>query len=533
MVQKLKGVKLRSGTVKGPGTRHEDYSDKFSMEPFCMVICGGAGDLSQRKLLPTLYHLYQEGRLPHRFSIVGFGIPDMSDGAFRSLAKKAIQKFSEHSYNKRECFEFSNHIFYVGGDFERDESYAQLKQKMKSHYFYNKEQLHNVLYYMAVPPVFFPAIADQLRKFQLQSENINPRIIIEKPFGHNKKTAIELNDALQKAFRENEIYRIDHYLGKETVQNIIFFRFSNSIFEPLWNRRYIDNVQITVAEDIGIEHRGSFYEKAGVIRDIIQNHMMQLIALIAMEPPVGFAPDLVRNEKVKIFKSLRAMDRNAITDYTVLGQYGKGEIAGSRVIAYRSEKNVSPRSMTPTFFAARIYIDNWRWADVPFYIRAGKRLPKRLTEIVIQFKQPPLRLFGKTSDILEPSYLILTIQPAEAITLRYSVKYPNTSNRIYPVSMNFCYDDEFHHERYPAYSRLLLDCMRGDFTLFVRQDGIEAMWDFIDPITEQWENSTHPDFPNYAAGTWGAEAAQKLIEKDGRKWITDAGVYCGHKACDL
>ena len=499
---------------------------QLEMQPFCMIICGGAGDLSQRKLLPTLYHLYLEKKLPSQFSIIGFGMPELDDIKYREIVDEALQKFSKETYNNKDWKEFQSRLFYVGGDFENDKNYQNLSKKIDQNFYENKEGTRNLLYYMAVPPVFFPVITKKLKKFSLNEGKFNPRIIIEKPFGSNLQTAITLNDTLSTAFKENQIYRIDHYLGKETVQNIIFFRFSNSIFEPLWNRRYIDNVQITVGEDLGIEHRGAFYEKAGVIRDIIQNHMLQLVALIAMEPPVGFAPDLIRDEKVKVFKSLRTMDMETVAQNTVQGQYGPGRIAGGDVTGYRSEKNVDPKSETPSFFAGKFHIDNWRWAGVPFYVRAGKRMPMRMTQIVIQFKQPPLHLFGKRYDDLEPSYLILTIQPMESITLRYSVKYPNSQSKTYPVNMNFCYQDQFRTKSYPAYSRLLLDCMKGDFTLFVRQDGIKAMWQYIDPIINQWEKSTCPLFPNYEAGTWGPKTADELLEKDGRKWLEDVGIAC-------
>lgn len=503
--------------------------DEAIPDSFCLVIFGGRGDLSKRKLLPTIYHLYQEQRLPGNFSVIAVGHQKLDSTGYRLFVDEALNEFSSESYSSESCADFCSHISFISAEFEDSSKYRELRTRIDEQMRQNGRGSFNVIYYMAVPPRFFPTIVENISGAGLNRELYDPRIIIEKPFGHDKKSAIELNSVLSAAFSENRIYRIDHYLGKETVQNIIFFRFSNSIFEPLWNRRYIDNVQITVSESIGIGNRGAFYEKAGVIRDIIQNHMMQLIALIAMEPPIGFAPDRIRDEKVKVFRSLRPMSEAEIREHTVKGQYGPGLVDAEEVPAYRSEERVAADSLTPTFFAARVMIDNWRWAGVPFYVRSGKRLPKRLTEIVIQFKQPPLGLFGNGGSHLEPSCLILTIQPQEAITLRFGVKYPNKSNLIEPVNMNFCYNDAFHKRSYPAYSRLLLDCIRGDFTLFVRQDGVEAMWEFIDPIIGEWASTKATELPTYDAGSWGPDESQVLLEKDGRKWLTDLGVYCDEK----
>jgi len=341
---------------------------------------------------------------------------------------------------------------------------------------------------------------------------------MEKPFGTDRASAAKLNQFVLKYFDEKQIYRIDHYLGKDTVQNIIFFRFANSIFEPLWNRLYIDHIQITVAEDIGVGHRGVFYEQAGVVRDIVQNHIMQLIALVAMEPPVGFEADLIRDEKVKVFETIRSMDEEYIYHNTVRGQYGHGRFRDKSAAAYREEENVSRNSHTPTYLAAKLYIDNWRWAGVPFYIRTGKRLARQLTEIFVQFKQPPLRLFGRTCDILSPNALILTIQPQEAISLQLSVKYPGMENHPYTVNMEFNYEKSFSFKMHLPYERLIIDAIKDDLTLFARQDGVEAMWSVVDPIIERWESIPPQDFPNYAAGTWGPEEADELMQRDGRCW---------------
>jgi len=346
------------------------------------------------------------------------------------------------------------------------------------------------------------------------------RVIVEKPFGQDRKSASELNNLIAKVFDENRIYRIDHYLGKETVQNILFFRFANSIFEPLWNRRYIDHVQITVAESIGIENRSKFYEKAGVVRDIVQNHMMQLLSLVAMEPPISFEADHIRDEKVKVYRTIRIMDKDHVDRFTVRGQYGAGEINEDKVLAYRDEKGIAPNSNTSTFFAGKLYIDNWRWAGVPFYLRTGKRLKRRITEISIHFKQPPLKLFSTVCDIKEPNILVLGVQPQEKIILKFGVKHPGIGNQLYPVNMNFNYESDFPGDvHFPLpYERLLLDCMKGDQTLFARQDEIEAMWAVVDPIIKRWEEIPAAEFPNYRAGSWGPERADELIRSEGRQW---------------
>ena len=362
-----------------------------------------------------------------------------------------------------------------------------------------------------------PVLIKILSSFDLCKGVVKPKIIIEKPFGTDQNSAYELNRFIRKEFDESQIYRIDHYLGKETVQNIIFFRFGNSIFEPVWKRNYIDHVQITVAEDLGVETRALFYEKSGVIRDISQNHIMQLIALVAMEPPVGFEADLIRDEKVKVFRTIRPMDEAYLDANMVIGQYERGKISGSEVPAYIDEEGVSPTSKTPTFFAGKFYIDNWRWAGVPFYVRTGKRLGKRITEIAIEFKKPPLKMLGRECDIIEPNTLVFSIQPEEEISLRFSVKYPGAGNKPYRVKMNFNYPNTFKVKSHSPYGRLLIDCMKGDLTLFARQDGVEAMWSVADQIIKRKE-SLVVEIPLYAAGSWGPKDAFDLILRDGRKW---------------
>lgn len=494
--------------------------ERFDIEPFTMVIFGGTGDLSRRKLLPTLYHLCKDQNLPDEFSIISFASSERSDNAYREFVRTAIIEFGDDS-PEGDCWErFSKHLYYISGKFDDKRSYEKLSQYLEEFAKITSEGKKEVIYYLAVPPQFLPDIFENLSFCKLCKGQYDTRIIIEKPFGKDRNSAIELNRLVASSFDESQIYRIDHYLGKETVQNILFFRFANSIFEPLWNRRYIDHVQITVAESIGIENRARFYDRAGVVRDIVQNHMMQLLSLVAMEPPPGFEADFIRDEKVKVYRTIRAMDEEYIDKFTVRGQYGPGKIGESEVSSYRDEKDIPPDSNTPTFFAGKLFIDNWRWAGVPFYLRTGKRLRNRVTEISIHFKQPPLSLFRSTCEIREPNILVLRVQPQESIVLHIGVKHPGIGNQLYPVNMGFNYERDLPgNVHFPLpYERLLLDCMKGDQTLFARQDGIEAMWSVVDPIIRRWENSPSPEFPNYAAGSWGPARSYGIIESEGRQW---------------
>lgn len=490
------------------------------VEPFTMVIFGGAGDLSRRKLLPSIFHLYKEDELLKEFSIIGFDRIKMSDEDYRNMMKEAITEFTDESLEEGIWKEFSKHLFYFLGSFEDDDNFKKLTGRILKVSVQTAKKAIDVIYYMAVPPKVTPVVIEKLEHHNLCKGTFNTKIIVEKPFGRDRSSAAGLNNVLRSAFDENQIFRIDHYLSKEPVQNIIFFRFSNTIFEHLWNRRYVDNVQITVAEDIGIEHRGEFYENAGVVRDIVQNHMMQLIGMIAMEPPVGFKAEFIRDEKLKILRSIRQMEGEEVDKLTVRGQYGPGKIGAREVPGYRNEKNVSPSSVAPTFFAAKFHIDNWRWAGVPFYVRTGKRIAKRITEICIQLKQVPLRLFGRACDVPEANVIVLTVQPDEKITVRFGVKYPYSQNQIYSVNMVFNYFETFNLKPHFAYERLLLDCLKGDLTLFIREDAVEAMWEVVDPIIARWESAPPADFPNYQAGTWGPWESQLLLEGEGRRWIT-------------
>jgi glucose-6-phosphate 1-dehydrogenase len=488
------------------------------IEPFTIVIFGGTGDLSKRMLLPSLYHLKKDGRLPEDFSIVGFGLPKKSDEEFRKFVRESVETFSPESFNQSLWEEFSQHLSHISADFTSVEGYTVLYNRLFETCIPTPENKREVVFYLAVPPAVAPVIIAKLGQHKFCDETFEPKIIMEKPFGRDRASASDLNRAVLNVFDESQVYRVDHYLGKETVQNIIFFRFANSIFEPLWNRRYIDHVQITVAEQVGVEQRGLFYEQTGVVRDIVQNHIMQLVALVAMEPPVGFEADLIRDEKVKVFRTIRPMDEEYISKFTVRGQYGPGSINDAQVSGYRAERDVAPDSNTPTFFAAKLYIDSWRWAGVPFYVRTGKRLAERITEISVQFKQPPLRLFGRTCDVIEPNRLIFSVQPQEEISLSLSVKFPGVGNQPHNVTMDFNYEDSFAVERHHAYERLLIDCLKGDLTLFARQDGVEAMWSVVDPIISQWEATPAANFPNYPAGSWGPKEQDELLEREGRAW---------------
>jgi len=493
--------------------------DDIKLEPFTIVIFGGTGDLSKRMLLPSLFHLNKDGRLPKGFSIVGLGLPEMSDEQFRQFTRESLQEFARESFTQSGWDEFSGHLSHISADFTSDEGYRELYNRLNEICLPTPKNTREVIFYLAVPPVFAPVIITKLGQHKFCDETFEPKIVMEKPFGRDRASAVELNRTILGVFNEKQIYRIDHYLGKETVQNIIFFRFANSIFEPLWNRRYIDHVQVTVAEQVGIGHRGLFYEQTGVVRDIVQNHIMQLVALVAMEPPVGFEADLIRDEKVKVCRTIRPMDEEYIDAFTVRGQYGPGTINDVEVPGYREEKGVAPDSNTPTFFAAKLYIDSWRWAGVPFYVRTGKRLPNRVTEISVQFKQPPLRLLGRTCDVLEPNRLTFGVQPREEISLALSVKYPGVGNQPHTITMDFNYEGFFKIGRHHAYERLLIDCLKADLTLFARHDGIEEMWSVVDPIISRWEAIPATDFPNYPAGTWGPKEADELLEREGHTWV--------------
>ena len=493
-------------------------AEAVPVKPFVMVIFGGTGDLSQRKLLPTLYEHFKEDKSFREFLICGVGSRSMTDDAYRQFIGHAVQEHLPDQYDEETYRAFARRLRYFSMDVNEEQGFKDLCAHLQVRDGEVPDSSGHVLFYLAVPPALLPAIIAGIQRVKACGHLLNSKIIIEKPFGHDRASAIQLNQRVAAVFEERNIYRIDHYLGKDTVQSLIFFRFGNSIFEPLWNRRYIDHVQITALEQLGIEHRARFYEQAGVVRDIVQNHMLQLLALVAMEPPVGFEADFVRDEKVKVFRTVRPLTESGIPQLCVRGQYGPGEVQGVPVPGYRQEDNVPADSMTPTFFAGKFHIDNWRWAGVPFYVRAGKRCAKTFTEIAVRFKQPPLRLFGRTCDDIEPNTLVFSIQPQKKICLNLNVKYPGLGNVPHPVPLEFDYDKSIQVRSRSPYKRLLLDCLRGDLTLFARQDGIEAMWSVVDPINVFWQNHPEELFPNYTAGTWGPGQGDQLIRRDGRSW---------------
>ncbi|MDB5057037.1 MAG: glucose-6-phosphate 1-dehydrogenase [Chloroflexi bacterium] len=501
-------------------------------DPCTMVIFGATGDLTRRKLMPALYNLALEGLLPHGFSVIGFSRPDHTLAssqdalsAFRERFKTSVKSFSRRPIEPAVWDTFAQNTEWVAGEFTRAEDYQSLRAKLQE-----VDREHgaggNRIFYLATPPSFYSEIVRHLGEAGLVSDRATgqgwTRIIIEKPFGRDLATAKALNDEILKVFKEEQVYRIDHYLGKETVQNILVFRFANGIFEPIWNRNFVDHVQITVAESIGIEGRGTYYEEAGALRDMVQSHMLQLLALTAMEPPGAFDAEAVRNEKVKVLQALRPIQNFEVAEFTVRGQYGPGWVAGEYVPGYRQERGVNPNSTTETYVALKVFVDNWRWAGVPIYIRHGKRLPKRVSEIAIQFKNAPHSPFIRAAQLpSEPNLLVMRIQPNDGISLRFAAKMPGTVMGMRAVNMDFTYDEAFDVEAPDAYERLLMDCMIGDSTLFTRKDEVEASWKFITDILDGWcelAKVTEVRFPNYDAGTWGPPAADAFIERDGREW---------------
>ncbi len=496
--------------------------------PCAVVIFGGTGDLARRRLIPDLYNLARKGLLPAAFAVVAFARRPNSDETFREQVRQAVEESPEVPYDAAVWENFAGRITYVQSDYDDLAGYDRLGRHLSD--LDGRMGLGgNRLFYLATPPSVYHDIINRLAASRLGVRAPRPgdpgpaegwaRIVIEKPFGSDLQTARDLNWRVGEVFDETQVFRIDHYLGKETVQNLMIFRFGNTIFEPIWTRQYIDHVQITMAESGGIAGRGGYYEEAGVARDMLQNHLLQLLTLVAMEPPAAIEADAVRDEKVKILHAVRPVDPDEVERTVVRGQYGPGAVDGRAVPGYRQEERVDPASVTPTYVAARFEIENWRWAGVPFYLRTGKRLPKRVTELAIQFAVPPLQLFRQVGmDEMEPNVLTLNIQPDEGISLRFAAKVPGQAIRIRAVNMDFNYGTSFGVEEPTAYERLLLDAMIGDRTLFARRDEVELSWALVMPILESWEESRPPDFPNYEAGEWGPEAAKALIERDGRRW---------------
>ncbi len=496
-----------------------------SPDPCAVVIFGATGDLTHRKLIPALYNLALAGSLPSNVAVAGFARREKEHEHFRAEMREATSQFSRTKPLEQHVWSgFSKMLHYLPSQFDDAGAYQRLKRELAG---FDKEfgTAGNRLYYLATPPSFYGPIVQQLGAAGLQHGGDTAsggkgwaRIIVEKPFGHDLASAIELNRTIHEVFDESQIYRIDHYLGKETVQNILVLRFANGIFEPFWNRRYVDHVQITVAESVGVETRGAYYEEAGALRDMVQSHLQQLLTLVAMEPPVAYDADAVRDEKVKVHRAIRPIRGDDVPKFTVRGQYGAGWESGKQVPAYRTEPRVAPDSSTETFVALKLFIDNWRWQGVPFYVRTGKHLPVRASEILIQFKRPPQTLFTSGTEALEANHLVLRIQPDEGITVRFGVKVPGQTMQIRSVNMDFLYGASFGVDSPDAYERLLLDAMLGDSTLFTRRDEVERSWAFITNILDGWKSQPPTDFPNYAAGTWGPAAADRLLSQDGHTW---------------
>ncbi len=488
-----------------------------------MVIFGASGDLTSRKLIPALFYLNQERLLPAGFSVIGCARSPKTAEGFRQEMGAAVKKFLKLGPESDAFVEsFIQGIYYIADDFNDPAAYTQLKAVLDK---LDKERgtSGNRLFYLATPPSFFPVIVQHLGAAGLAQPKVPgeswTHIIIEKPFGRNLQSALDLNRIVTSVFEEDQVYRIDHYLGKETVQNLLVFRFANGIFEPFWNRRYIDHVQITVAEELGVENRGSYYEESGLLRDMIQNHVLQLLCMVAMEPPATFEASAVRDEKAKVLRSMRPIPPDQVDQFVVRGQYAEGAVGGKPVPGYRSEEKVSPASTTETYAALKLFIDNWRWADVPFYLRSAKRLPKRISEISIQFRKIPHMLFhGDASTGIEPNILSLRIQPNEGISLKFCAKLPGTTMQIRPVRMDFRYGESFGAVPPTAYETLLLDCMLGDATLFNRDDAVELSWQLVSPILDSWKQKGGQGLHWYPAGSWGPSEADALLERDGRTW---------------
>jgi glucose-6-phosphate 1-dehydrogenase len=491
-------------------------------DPCAFVVFGAMGDLTRRKLLPSLHNLGANGLLSPGIAFIGVARRGLEDESFRKHAAAAVREFASAPIDDATWSEFARRIHYVNGDFEDPGTYQRLQAAL-AHAAEKHGTAGNALFYLATPPGEFVPIVRGLGAAGLAREDAGwRRVVIEKPFGHDLESAIALNRELSTMLKEEQVYRIDHYLGKETVQNLMVFRFANGIFEPVWNRRYVDHVQITVAEDFGVGSRGAYYDSAGALRDVVQNHIFQLLALVAMDPPSTLAAEPVRNERVKVLDAIRPMSPEQVLHDAVRGQYGEGIMGGRKVPAYRDEPQVSPNSQTETFAALKLEVENWRWAGVPFYVRSGKRLARRVTQITIQFRQPPLLLFQEAGlERIEPNRLDILVQPEEAICISMKAKRPGPAIVLEPVQLEFSYTQFGPIPPATGYERLLHDAMIGDRTLFHRADMVEASWRIVTPILDVWSTLPARDFPNYPAGSWGPEAAKELLRRDGRRWVPE------------
>lgn len=491
-------------------------SENKILQPTTIIIFGATGDLAKRKLFPAFYNLYKEGRMPEQFNIVALGRTDNTNENFRDYIKNNLETFSRNQVNENDWGNFESHITYHKHEIDSEDSYINLKKQLNDFDAINGTR-SNRLFYLSIGPDFISTISNNIKKSSLAADPKKDRIIIEKPFGHDKNSALKLNSLLAETFEEEQIYRIDHYLGKETVQNILAFRFGNKIFEPLWDNNHIESVQITVAEEVGVETRSSFYEGTGALKDMVQNHLLQILCMIAMEPPASLEADEIRDRKVDVLKTIRRITPDKVAHYAVRGQYGKGTSNGVEAKGYREENGVADDSNTDTFVAAKFYLDNKRWQDVPFYVRTGKKMKEKQSYITIQFKPIPTSTFSHSPHHLSPNKLIINIQPLMDIRLQFMTKKPGLTLKLKPVEMVFDYFscDEDTPE---AYENLLLDAIIGDLTLFMRSDQVEEAWDVVKTLQEFWENNKEESFPNYEAGSWGPDEGNALLERQGHHW---------------